>query len=218
MAATATGMKLRGVHSNSSSSTASRMAAIGVPNTVVMPAAAPATSSVLRSSSLTGSICANSEPIAPPVMMIGPSAPNGPPVPIEIADESGFRIATLASSRRRPEQDRLDRLGNAVAADLLAAVARHQADDQRAGHRHQHRPKAERRVLQLELGEAEAAEIGNVGGKPDQLKQRNARQHAGAPTMTATPAIIRTRRSVVKSPKIMAGPGGSFRFGGKDSH
>ena len=28
---------------------------------------------------------------APPVAMIGPSAPNGPPVPIDIAAESGFR-------------------------------------------------------------------------------------------------------------------------------
>ena len=80
------------------------MAAIGVPNTVVMPAAAPATSSVLRSLSLTGSICAISEPIAPPVMMIGPSAPNGPPVPMAIADDSGLRIATLASSRERPSR------------------------------------------------------------------------------------------------------------------
>jgi hypothetical protein len=33
--------------------------------------------------------------------MIGPSAPNGPPVPIAIAAESGFRIATLASIRLR---------------------------------------------------------------------------------------------------------------------
>ena len=49
MAATATGTKLRGDHSNSSNSTASMIAAIGVPNTAVMPAAAPATSSVLRS-------------------------------------------------------------------------------------------------------------------------------------------------------------------------
>ena len=104
IAATATGTKLRGVHSNSSSSTASMIAAIGVPNTVVMPAAAPATSSVLRSVSLTGSSCAISEPIAPPVMMIGPSAPNGPPVPIAIADDSGFRIATLRSSRLRPSR------------------------------------------------------------------------------------------------------------------
>ena len=35
-------------------------------------------------------------------MMIGPSAPNGPPVPIEIADDSGLRIATLAVIRLRP--------------------------------------------------------------------------------------------------------------------
>ncbi len=104
MAATATGMKLRGVHSNRSSSTASMMAAIGVPNTVVIPAAAPATSSVLRSASLTGSACAISEPMAPPVMMMGPSAPKGPPVPIEIAEESGLRIATFASSRERPSR------------------------------------------------------------------------------------------------------------------
>jgi hypothetical protein len=74
------------------------MAAIGVPNTVVMPAAAPATSSVFRSTSLVGNICAISEPMAPPVMMIGPSAPNGPSVPIAIAEDSGFRIATLTSS------------------------------------------------------------------------------------------------------------------------
>ena len=31
-------------------------------------------------------------------MMIGPSAPNGPPEPIEMALESGFRIATFGST------------------------------------------------------------------------------------------------------------------------
>src|SRR5581483_4559848 len=82
-----TGIMLRGFHSNSKSSTASSTAAIGVPNTAVMPAAAPATKSVLRSAALRLKHCANSEPIAPPVMMIGPSAPNGPPVPIEIAED-----------------------------------------------------------------------------------------------------------------------------------
>ena len=35
-------------------------------------------------------------------MMIGPSAPNGPPVPIEIAEESGFRTATLGCIRLPP--------------------------------------------------------------------------------------------------------------------
>src|SRR5205823_1479464 len=48
-AATTTGMKLRGFHSNNSNSTASSTAATGVANTADMPAAAPATSSVLRS-------------------------------------------------------------------------------------------------------------------------------------------------------------------------
>ena len=32
-------------------------------------------------------------------MMIGPSAPNGPPEPIEIADESGLSTATFGSTR-----------------------------------------------------------------------------------------------------------------------
>ena len=91
----ATGTKLRGFHSNSSSSTASSIAAIGVPNVAAMPAAAPATSRVLRSALERWKSWANSEPMAPPVMMIGPSAPNGPPVPIEIAEESGFSTATL---------------------------------------------------------------------------------------------------------------------------
>ena len=76
--------------------------ATGVPNVAAMPAAAPATSSVLRSAFERLKNCANSEPNAPPVMMIGPSAPNGPPVPIEIADESGLSSATLGWMRLRP--------------------------------------------------------------------------------------------------------------------
>ena len=95
-AATATGMKLRGFHSKSSSSTASSTAATGVPKVAAMPAAAPATSKVFRSAELSGKHCARSEPIAPPVMMIGPSAPNGPPDPIAIAEDIGFRMATLS--------------------------------------------------------------------------------------------------------------------------
>ncbi len=102
MHATRTGMKLRGFHSNSSSSTASSTEAIGVPNTAVMPALAPATSSVFRSAALRSKHWANKEPSAPPVMMIGPSAPNGPPVPIDIAEEIGFSAATFGSIRLCP--------------------------------------------------------------------------------------------------------------------
>ena len=50
--ASATGMKLRGFHSNNSNSTASRTAATGAANVADMPAAAPATSSVFRSAAV----------------------------------------------------------------------------------------------------------------------------------------------------------------------
>ncbi len=95
---------LRGRHSNSSNSTASSSAATGVPNTAVMPAAAPATSSVLRSAAVSLKHCASSEPIAPPVMMIGPSAPNGPPLPITMPDDSGLSTATLGDIRLLPNR------------------------------------------------------------------------------------------------------------------
>ena len=66
-----------------------------MPNTAVMPAAAPATKSVLRSAELRSKSWANNELSAPPVMMIGPSAPNGPPVPMAMAEDNGLRIATF---------------------------------------------------------------------------------------------------------------------------
>ena len=95
----ATGIMLRGFHSKSSSSTASSTEATGAANVADMPAAAPTTSSVFRSALVRWKNCAMSDPIAPPVMMIGPSAPNGPPEPIEIADDSGFSSATFGSTR-----------------------------------------------------------------------------------------------------------------------
>ena len=70
----------------------------------VMPAAAPATSNVFRSAALRWKHWANSDPMAPPVMMIGPSAPNGPPLPIEIAADIGLSTATLSDSRLSPNR------------------------------------------------------------------------------------------------------------------
>jgi len=58
-----------------------------------IPAAAPHASRILRSAGETGSTWPSSEPMAPPVTMIGPSAPNGPPVPIAIAADSGLAMA-----------------------------------------------------------------------------------------------------------------------------
>src|SRR5690606_3678206 len=43
--------------------------------------------------------CPSSDPSAPPVAMIGPSAPNGPPVPIDTAADSGLRNVTRAGIR-----------------------------------------------------------------------------------------------------------------------
>ena len=105
-----------------------------------MPAAAPATSSVLRSALVRWNNCAIIDPNAPPVMMMGPSAPNGPPEPIEIADESGFRIGQPRLHAAAVDQNRFDRFRNSVAANALRAVARHQADDQRAADGNQNGP------------------------------------------------------------------------------
>lgn len=67
-----------------------------------IPPAAPATSSVFRSAAERWNAWANRDPNAPPVMMMGPSAPNGPPLPIETAEDSGLSSATLALIRLRP--------------------------------------------------------------------------------------------------------------------
>src|ERR1700733_8791062 len=93
--AIATGTRLLGLHSKSNSSTASRIAATGVANVADIPAAAPATSSVVLSASVTCIHCAMSDPTAPPDMIMGPSAPKGPPDPIAIAADMGFKRAPL---------------------------------------------------------------------------------------------------------------------------
>jgi hypothetical protein len=64
-----------------------------------MPPAAPATNNVLRSALVKWNNWATIEPTAPPVMMIGPSAPKGPPEPMEMAEEIGFSNAILGSIR-----------------------------------------------------------------------------------------------------------------------
>ena len=69
-----------------------------------MPPAAPAASSVLRSAAVSLKTWATMEPKAPPVMMIGPSAPNGPPEPMETADDSGLSTATLGDMRLPPKR------------------------------------------------------------------------------------------------------------------
>ena len=73
------GINERARNSNNNSSIASMTPAMGALNVAAMPAAAPHPSSTLRSVAVVENIWPTSEPNAPPVWMIGPSAPNGPP-------------------------------------------------------------------------------------------------------------------------------------------
>ncbi len=171
--ASATGTRLRGFHSNKRSSTASSAAAMGEANVADMPAAAPATRSVFRSAAVSRKSCATIDPNAPPVMMIGPSAPNGPPDPIEIADESGFKIATRGSTRLPRSRDRFDRFGNAVTANALGAIARHHADDERADDGNEHRPVPEVILRGRDGLDARALEEEDVREERDHPKQRD---------------------------------------------
>src|SRR5206468_11252512 len=97
--ARATGIKLRGFHSNRSNSAPSIAAATGEAKVADIPPAAPATRRVFRSVLERRKNWAAIEPKAPPVMMIGPSAPKGPPEPIDIAEDTGLRIASFGSTR-----------------------------------------------------------------------------------------------------------------------
>src|SRR5256714_10070186 len=93
LAATTSGMKARGENSNSSSSMASMTDASGAPKVADMPAAAPLARRILRSDGDTSMTWPMSDPNEPPVTMIGPSAPNGPPVPMAMAADSGLATA-----------------------------------------------------------------------------------------------------------------------------
>ena len=137
--------------------------------------------------------------MAPPVMMIGPSAPNGPPVPMAMADESGFRIATLASSRERPS--RIASIASGMPwpriFSLPKRAIRPMISEPTTGTTTAHRPSGE--SWSFDLGQTEPAEICHVGGKLDQLEQSDAGQHAGGRHDDGDPAMTRTRGLVVKS-------------------
>ena len=196
-----TGSRLRGFHSNNRSSTASSTAAIGVPKIAVMPAAAPATSRVLRSAALRLKHCANSEPMAPPVMMIGPSAPNGPPVPIEIADDSGLSTATLGCMRLPPI--RIASMASGMPWPRIFS------EPKRAISPMMRPPIAGARTIHR-LGLRWASDmvcvlrVCNHTRLVTRAIARNSSHAAAAPPVPTTIAIamsMRTRRSVVKSPR-----------------
>ena len=186
-AATATGMKLRGFHSKSSSSTASSTAATGVPKMAVMPPAAPATSSVLRSAA--GEVEALGEERADRAAghddrafgaerAAGADGDGGR----ERLEDGDFRLDPAAA-----DQDGLDRLGDAVAANLLRAVARHQADDQAADDGHEHDPIAKAMLVRRLKNRREMlieSQIGDHSDEPDQHLGDESAEHADDCAMT----------------------------------
>src|SRR5438132_971639 len=99
--ATTSGMNARGENSKSSSSMASMTEARGAPKVADMPAAAPLARRIFRSEGETSITWPRSEPIEPPVTMIGPSAPNGPPVPMAMAAERGVAMAVRGAAGSR---------------------------------------------------------------------------------------------------------------------
>ena len=152
-----------------------------------------ATSRVFLRPHSSGSI-ANSEPIAPPVMMIGPSAPNGPPLPIEIAEETGFRIATALAV-----ENGLNRLGNAVAPDLFRSEAGHQANDQAPHDGNSIVPHPSAASGDLGGRHREPAEPEQIGGDSDQPEQPHAHMRRPCPTASARAASSSMRRSALWS-------------------
>jgi hypothetical protein len=171
-----------------------------VPNTAVMPAAAPATKSVLRSAELRSKSWANNELSAPPVMMIGPSAPNGPPVPIEIADDSGLRIATFGCIRLPPI--RIASMASGMPCPRILSEPKRAISPMtrppRAGastiHRLGFKPASET-VWALRVWNQTRLVASAMAWSSTQ-----AASPPPAPTGIAMATSIRTRRSVVKSP------------------
>ena len=89
--ARATGMIERGENSNNNNSIARSTAASGLPKIADIPAQAPAVNMIFLSAGEICMACPVKEPNAPPVAIIGPSAPKGPPVPIDMAADKGFK-------------------------------------------------------------------------------------------------------------------------------
>ena len=76
------------------------------------------------------------------------------------------------------KQNRLERLGNPVPADLFRSITRHQTDDQASNYRHGDHPPAQMAFPGGDRPVRETKEIRRVGDYRDQPKQRLGHQRA----------------------------------------
>ena len=175
MLATATGTSERGRHSKSSNSTARRMAAIGAANVADMPAAAPATSRVVRSR------IAEFEPLRdqrPERSARHDDRTFGAERAAGTDGDGGrnrFEDRDLGINPRPAQQDRLDGFRNPVSANLVRSVMRHQphqqaADDGTMGMSH----VRQRRCGRAYRGKTQAVVI-------EQIRRQRNRAAAGSP-------------------------------------
>ena len=147
--AVTTGMKLRGRHSKSRSSTASNVAAIGEAKTADIPPAAPATSNVFRSAALKWKSCARIEPKAPAGHDNGTFRAKRTACSDRDSRRDRLRVALpWVESQLPPEKNRFQSFRNSVSADFFRAISRHQTDHERAGHRRGDDPRPEVVMLQ----------------------------------------------------------------------
>src|SRR3954468_5835177 len=82
-----------------------------------------------------------------------------------------FQDRDLRLNQTAAEQNRFERFRDAVAADFLRAVARHQTNDQRTDRRRENDPDAEMMMLERRQRCAEALkknEVRDLGDEPEQ--------------------------------------------------
>ena len=140
-AASATGMSERGRYSKSSSSTASSTAETGLPKVAAMPAAAPAASNVLRSVGGGAQHWPSSEPERAAGGDDGPLGAEGPAGADGDRGRKGLEKGHPRRNAALVREHLLHGLGDAVAANGLGAIARHETHDDTAQHGHARSPR-----------------------------------------------------------------------------
>ncbi len=102
--------------------------------------------------------------------MIGPSAPNGSPVPIEIAEEIGFRLATFSVSLLSPY--RIVSIASGMPWQrILSEPKRHQTDQQASDNRDHHHHRPTDAVSDRNGNARKPSEPGQIGRQRNQMDQ-----------------------------------------------
>ena len=111
------------------------------------------------------------DPTAPPVKMIGPSAPKGPPVPMLMALEIGFKMAKRGCTRLPLIKIRSMASGMPWPRICSEPIAGHQPDDQTAADGDDDGDGAERVGVGRHQMNAESLVVEEVGEEPDHVEQ-----------------------------------------------